>query len=356
LTKSAIAQESTTLEPLPINGAITALRSAANQRGADERFHQRVLEMQTLLAEDLAEVEEALAEVAMDGTAPATLAARHLVGLGGKRARPMSLLLSTACFGPIPPWARELAVVSELIHSATLLHDDVIDEGMERRGAATARRLWGNAMSVIAGDLLLVHGLERTLHYGPEAMPDLLEALRQLVNGEVVQLRCRTELDLSEETYHRVVLDKTASLFVWATRTGARLGGASSADQTRMGEFGKHLGLAFQLVDDVLDYVGEGTGKTLLADLKEGKATLPLVLAAQRMPILVDWVSCLHAGEAVSMEEISRAVVESGACDEVRLRATRTTEQALEALGPIPASPARLLLEQFACELAQRVA
>jgi octaprenyl-diphosphate synthase len=245
--------------------------------------------------------------------------------------------------------------VAELVHSATLLHDDVIDEGMERRGAATARRLWGNAMSVIAGDLLLVHGLERTFRYAPEAMADLLVALRQLVNGEVVQLRCRTELDLSEETYERIVLDKTASLFVWATRTGARMGGASPAEQAWMAAFGEHIGLAFQLVDDVLDYVGKETGKTLLTDLREGKPTLPLVLAVRRAPELLERVRRLHAGEPVPVEDISRDVVESGACEEVRARAAEATLRALESLSRLPPSPARLLLEQFARELGDRV-
>ncbi len=340
---------------LPIDGAVNALRSAAEQRGADQRFHDRMLEMQTLLAADLSEVEEALSHTALDGMPPANLAANHLVSLGGKRARPLALLLSTACFGTIPPWARQLAVVAELIHSATLLHDDVIDDGMERRGAATARRLWGNAMSVIAGDLLLVHGLERTLKYAPEAMPDLLVALRQLVDGEVLQLRCRTELDLSEETYERIVHDKTASLFIWATRTGARLGGANLDEQARMGEFGEHIGMAFQLVDDVLDYVGEATGKTLLSDLREGKTTLPLVLAVRRVPRLFELVRALHAGEPIPIDEISRLVVDSGACEEVRERAARGTERALAALRRIGRSPARLLLEQVAQELGGRV-
>jgi octaprenyl-diphosphate synthase len=341
--------------PHPIDGAVDALRFAANQRGADERFNERMLEMQALLAEDLSEVEEALALAARDGIAPASLAAAHLVNLGGKRARPLSMLLSTACFGTIPPWARQLAVVAELVHSATLLHDDVIDDGMERRGAATARRLWGNAMSVIAGDLLLVHGLERTLKYGPEAMPDLLAALRQLVDGEVLQLRCRTELDLSEETYERIVHDKTASLFIWATRTGARLGGANLDQQESMAGFGEHIGMAFQLVDDVLDYVAEGTGKTPLADLREGKTTLPLVLAVRRVPGLLEVVKSFHAGRDVPIGDISRAVIESGACDEVRDRATRATGRAVEALHRVPPSPARLLLEQVARELGDRV-
>src|SRR5690606_29292148 len=124
---------------------------------------------------------------------------------------------------------RELAVVVELVHSATLLHDDVIDEGNERRGAPAARRLWGNGISVLAGDLLLVQALEKTASVAPELSSDLLATLRRLVDGEIVQLRGRLELDPSPAVYDLILRDKTASLFAWATRTGARVGGADEA-------------------------------------------------------------------------------------------------------------------------------
>jgi octaprenyl-diphosphate synthase len=268
--------------------------------------------------------------------------------------RPVALLLSAACFGAIPAAARELAVVTELVHSATLLHDDVVDEGLERRGAPAARRLWGNAVSVLGGDLLLVHALERTSVHAPEMLADLIDTLRRLVDGEVVQLRGRAELDVSPETYERILRNKTASLFAWATRVGARCAGASAVDQGRMSVFGEQLGMAFQLVDDLLDYSGEQTGKTLFADLTEGKLTLPLVLAVARVPALADPLRRIHAGDRGPVDEVSRQVLASGACGEVRVRAAHHTERAIDALSGVGSGPAARLLELVARQLAHR--
>ena len=175
-----------------------------------------------------------------------------------------------------------------------------------------------------------------------------------LVDGEIIQLRGRTELDVSEATYERILLDKTASLFAWATRTGAAVAGASEAEQAHLADFGERLGFAFQLVDDVIDYAGEKSGKTLLADLREGKLTLPLVLTVEKQPELIRELRRIYAGDAEPVEAVSAAVRESGACDEVRLRAREYTRLGLEALRSIPASPARGLLEQVAIELTAR--
>jgi octaprenyl-diphosphate synthase len=243
-----------------------------------------------------------------------------------------------------------------LVHSATLLHDDVVDEGMERRGVSTSRLVWGNAISVLGGDLLLTHALQRTQQHAPEIMPDLITTLRRLVDGEIVQLRGRSELDVSEATYERILRDKTASLFAWSTRTGARLAGASLDDQERLAGFGERLGIAFQLVDDLLDYSGANTGKTLLTDLREGKLTLPLVLAVARMPELVQPLKRIYAGDGESVTLVSRAVVESGACEEVRRRAEGHTRSAVEALSSVRPGPARVLLESVAQQLAARAA
>src|SRR6185503_15991149 len=134
---------------LPVDAALSDLQKAAHLRAREGRLAERLAAVQGALKDDLGWVEQALASAVESGPRPATDAARHLVSLGGKRVRPLALLLSAACFGPVPPAARELAVVAELVHSATLLHDDVVDEGTERRGAPTSRRLWGNAMSVL---------------------------------------------------------------------------------------------------------------------------------------------------------------------------------------------------------------
>jgi len=336
--------------------AADILGRAAEAQAQGTRATERIATVQDILADDLSWIEAALSGAVDEGELPATLAARHLVTRGGKRVRPIALLLSAACFGKITPAARELAVVAELVHSATLLHDDVVDEGMERRGAPTSRLAWGNAISVLGGDLLLVHALSRTQACAPEVMPDLIATLRRLVDGEIIQLRGRSELDVSEATYDRILRDKTASLFAWSTRTGARLAGASLEDQERLAGFGERLGIAFQLVDDVLDYSGANTGKTLLTDLREGKLTLPLVLAVARMPELVQPLKRIYAGDREPVTLVSRAVVESGACEEVRRRASDHTRSAVEALSSVQPGPARILLESVAQQLAARAA
>jgi octaprenyl-diphosphate synthase len=348
------AQKVAEAPALGIDAAVGALRSAAEAKAPGERAEARLAEVIALFADDLAWVETALSSAATAGPSPATEAARHLVGNGGKRLRPLSLLLSAACFGRIPPAARELAVVAELVHSATLLHDDVIDDGDERRGQPASRKVWGNGVSVLAGDMLLVHALDRTSRNAPEIMPDLIATLRRLVEGEIVQLRGRVELDVSEATYRHILRDKTASLFSFATRTGARLAGASAEAELALSSFGEELGVAFQLVDDVIDYSGADSGKTLLSDLREGKLTLPLVLAVADRPELGAPLKRIFAGDREPVAFVSRAVIDSGACDEVRRRAREHTDRALGALEAVQRSPARSLLESVASELAAR--
>jgi octaprenyl-diphosphate synthase len=350
-----LANASSSAEP-PLAAAVDVLGRAAVAREAGPRLERRLAEVKALLGDELAALERSLRELSASATPPASEAAVHLVARGGKRVRPLALMLSTACFGPISALARDLAIVVELVHSATLLHDDVIDEGNERRGAPTARRIWGNGISVLSGDLLLVTALEMTLARAPQLMPDLLAVLRRLVDGEIVQLRGRLELDPTPETYERILRDKTASLFGWATSTGARIAGAPAAAQDAMGSFGEELGFAFQLVDDVLDYCGEQTGKSLLGDLAEGKLTLPLVLTLERQPELIDSLRRIQAGDLEPLASVGRAVHGSGALDVVRRRATRHTERAIAALCELVPSPARALLELLARELAARAA
>ncbi len=336
--------------------SVATLAAANAAHAQDARLERRIQSVQELLADDLMWIEGALAGAVQEGPSPGIDAAKHLVSRGGKRVRPIALLLSAACFGGINDKARHLAVVSELVHSATLLHDDVIDEGMERRGAPTSRLSWGNGVSVLAGDMLLVNALDRTSRHAPEVMPDLIGTLRRLVEGEIIQLRGRSELDVTEATYERILRDKTASLFGWATRNGARVAGASPADQERLSGFGERLGIAFQLVDDLLDYSGEHTGKMLLTDLREGKLTLPLVLAVARRPELAHALKRIHAGDREPVQLVSQAVIETGACDEVRRRASQYTQTAVEALSSLVPGPARVLLENVAAELARRAA
>lgn len=341
------------ISSLPIEAAIGVLEGSDTLH-PDARIESHLRAVREILGGDLSWLEQTLEETAGRGPSPGADAARHLISRGGKRVRPIALLLSAACFGPVPRAARELAVVAELVHSATLLHDDVIDEGGERRGAPAARLTWGNGVSVLGGDLLLVHALARAFEHAPEVLPDLVATLRRLVEGEIVQLRGRTRLDPSKDTYERILRDKTASLFGWATRSGGCVAGATHDEQDRLTSFGEELGMAFQLVDDALDYSSELCGKTLHCDLREGKLTLPLVLAVEREPSLLSLISSIRAGDHGPVPEVSRVVVQSGACEETRRRAAAHTAVAVDALRAIRPSPARTLLERVAFELSSR--
>lgn len=342
--------------------SLETLHEAGTADRAGPRVGARLADVVAFFRDDMEWIERELLRASGDGVAPATHAADHLLSSGGKRVRPLALLLSAACFtdgGRVPPSARELAVACEIVHAATLLHDDVIDDADERRGRRAARRVFGNAVSVLAGDLLLTHALERTQAAAapPHVLRELITTLRTLVDGEVVQLRGRTRLDLGEATYFRIVQDKTASLFVWATRAGAAVGGASAAQVDALGEYGARLGVAFQLVDDVLDYSGDAaaTGKGLLADLHEGKLTLPLLRAIARAPELMADVEAARAGDATAADRIHAAVRAGTACQEVRVLARQESDAALAALAGVPACPPREMLAQVARELAGRL-
>jgi octaprenyl-diphosphate synthase len=344
-----------------MNGAVAAveaLRGAATADRVGDRTARRIVDAHAIVGSDMAWVEAELARAANEGMSPGTLASAHLLGAGGKRVRPLAVLLSAACFGEIPPAARTLAVVAELVHAATLLHDDVIDDADERRARPASRKLWGNAVSVLAGDLLLTHALERCVEASPALLPSLVATLRRLVDGEIVQLRGRTRLDLSEETYFAVVRDKTSSLFAWAARAGAHVGGATPDGRDALEEYGTHLGVAFQLVDDALDYAGDraATGKALFGDLREGKITLPLVRAIAAAPALAPDVERTRNGDDTAARRLLAGVLESRACEDVRALARQETDQALAALSRVPAGPPRELLACVASELASRVA
>ncbi len=333
--------------------ALSNLREPA--RLAPNLTAARLEDALRFVGSDLAEVEARLRSWSEKGVAPGTDAARHLLLAGGKRVRPLLVLLAARAFGGVSAAALDLAAVAEMVHTATLLHDDVLDDAAERRGMPVARRVFGNAVSVLAGDLLLVRALEVAQRADSARFPDLLATLRALVEGEIVQLRGRTRLDPSEETYFRIVLDKTASLFGWAAAAGARTQGASATAQEALTRFGKHLGVAFQLVDDVIDYEGQETGKTLFTDLGEGKITLPLILALREDAALLPEVERVRAGDSAPMARIAARVRELGTADHVRARARVETEAALAALSSLPASPARDLLAKVAEDLTIRV-
>jgi octaprenyl-diphosphate synthase len=338
--------------------SIADLHETAVPERVGDRAASRVAEVRSLLSREMAEVEALIGEHVGAGVPPATDAARHLFDAGGKRVRPMALLLAHGCWRPIDERARGLAAAAELVHMATLLHDDVIDDGDQRRGRPTSRRVWGNAVSVLAGDLLLVEALRLGSAASAATWQELVATLGRLVDGEVVQLRGRLAVSLDEATYFEVVRGKTASLFAWALRAGAREGGAPEAAIDALGAFGGHLGVAFQLVDDVLDYDGDpsATGKSMLADLGEGKVTLPLIRAAAgdgaRVAALV---ADVRSGDAAAAERLAALVRASGACEHVRALAREETARAVAGLAVVPECRAREVLADVARGLTARV-
>ena len=209
----------------------------------------------------------------------------HIIGSGGKRLRPALVLISSGLFEPVKTQHHELAAIVEFIHTATLLHDDVVDESAMRRGKSTANHLFGNAASVLVGDFLYSRAFQMMVKLQNMRVMDVLsEATNIISEGEVLQLMNIHNAEVTEQEYLKVIHFKTAKLFEAATRLGAVISGANSTDETALAQYGMRLGTAFQLIDDVLDLSGDVNqiGKNLGDDLSEGKPTLPLLIAMQR--------------------------------------------------------------------------
>lgn len=252
------------------------------------------------VGEDLVQVEQALQSVprAKDVVGRSL---EHLLTLEGKRLRPLCVALSSRIADPSRPAPVNLATAVELVHSATLLHDDVVDAGTMRRGRPTARVMYGNAASVFAGDWLLIEALRRVQQAKlPEVTNNLLETIDEMIRAEALQLECRGRLVFDEATYFSIIEGKTAALFRWAMFAGGRAGGLDEAGCAALQAYGMDLGVAFQIVDDALDLVGDAaqTGKALFSDLHEGKMTFPLLVGAARDPALPGLVEEAMATEA----------------------------------------------------------
>jgi octaprenyl-diphosphate synthase len=237
-----------------------------------------------LVRDDLALVEREIAAQSGVAIEPVTEIANYLLEGGGKRLRPALLLLSSGAAGYRGPSAIRLGAVVELIHSATLVHDDVIDGALTRRGRPSTNARWGNHMSVLAGDWLYMRSFEMALRERNFAILDILIDLTQnMVQGELLQLTRLGQIDLTEPEATDLAYRKTACLFSGCARLGAVLGRQPKEIEESMAEYGRNAGLAFQLVDDLLDFTAspEQLGKPVLSDLKEGKVTLPLILALE---------------------------------------------------------------------------
>jgi octaprenyl-diphosphate synthase len=252
-------------------------------------------------------------------------------------------------------------VAAELTHSATLLHDDVIDDGPVRRGMPASRVIWGNTVSVLAGDWLLTRSLEITAGHpaADRALPALLATMRRLVEGEVKQLSLRGGFRATEQDYFQVIEGKTASLFGWACAAGGWAAGQEGAIPAALSRFGEGIGTAFQLVDDALDYAAdpEKLGKRLGADLVEGKATLPLIRALVAEPGLRARLAPIADGADPTDEvclEVIAAVKRTGGVDAARALAREHTRGALSALETLPDGVHRRALVESAVMLTER--
>lgn len=341
--------------------AILSQLGTTAERGVRPERAQAALAGVPTLPETLLALEQELGRATEDAEERLRGAARHLVSSGGKRIRPMvSLLACGACGGEMRR-AVPFAVAAELTHSATLLHDDVIDDGPMRRGQPASRVIWGNAVSVLAGDWLLTRALEIVAAEpaSPAALPALLATMRRLVEGEVLQLGLRGSFAASEQDYMAVVIGKTASLFGWSAAAGAWAAGITGEVPEALVRFGEGIGIAFQLVDDALDYAADPglLGKRLGTDLVEGKATLPLIRACEAEPALRDRLRRLVEGEAdgnAVAAEVIDVVKKVGGVESARALAREHTRTAMAALEEIPDGVHRRALREAAVSLTER--
>jgi octaprenyl-diphosphate synthase len=312
--------------------------------------------IQALAAADMAAVDALIRRRLASDVVLVNQVAEHLVAAGGKRLRPMLLLLAARALGHGGPDAHQLAAVVEFIHTATLLHDDVVDESDLRRGRKTANALFGNAASVLVGDFLYSRSFQLMVELDRlPVMRILADTTNAIAEGEVLQLLHVRNPDTDEPAYLKVIERKTAVLFAAATRLGALLAGADEATQQRLHDYGMALGYAFQIADDVLDYSADeaALGKHLGDDLAEGKATLPLIHAIlhsdaatrDRLRAIVE------AGEVEAMPEVLAAIEATGGLAYSRKRAddyADAAERALDGLGDNEAIAALRGLARYA--------
>jgi octaprenyl-diphosphate synthase len=278
--------------------------------------------------------------------------ADYIINSGGKRLRPALVLLSAGTFGEINSHHHQLAAIVEFIHTATLLHDDVVDESSMRRGQATANNMFGNAASVLVGDFVYSRAFQMMVEIqNMRVMEVLAEATNIIAEGEVLQLMNCHDADITDEAYLKVIHYKTAKLFEAATRLGAIVSGASGHDEQAMAEYGMRLGTAFQLIDDVLDFSdSQNIGKNLGDDLAEGKPTLPL-LYAMRNGTLQQRETIRRAimeGGLEDLPEVLEAVRETGALAHVRQLARHEADLACAAIAHLPLTQHRQALLKLA--------
>lgn len=277
----------------------------------------------------------------------------YIIDSGGKRLRPILAILAARAFGYEGKLHHLLAAIVEFIHTATLLHDDVVDESDLRRGRETANALFGNAASVLVGDFVYSRAFEMMVDVDSmRVMAILANTTNVIAEGEVMQLMNVHDAATTEERYLEVIQCKTAKLFEAATRLGAVICKRSSEEEQAMAKYGMHLGAAFQLIDDVLDYVSssEDMGKNVGDDLAEGKPTLPLIYAMrqgnEQQAALIG--KAIEQGGYAMIDEVQVILQQTGALEYTEAMAKREAEQAINQLKILPDSEYKQALEQLA--------
>ena len=294
-----------------------------------------------LVAQDMVKVDEVIADRLSSGVPLVGQVAQYIISAGGKRLRPVILLLTSGALNYQDARKFSLAAVVEFIHTATLLHDDVVDESTLRRGRPTANENFGNPASVLVGDFLYSRAFQMMVDAGSmRIMQVLADATNVIAEGEVLQLMNMHDASLDEEAYLRVIRSKTAKLFEASSRLAAILANASPELEEACAEYGQALGTAFQVIDDVLDYEGNAAemGKNLGDDLREGKATLPLILAMQRgTPAQKELVQkAIETGSVDQLSQVIAIVRETGALDGSRQAAMAEAQRAINAAQHLP--------------------
>ncbi len=329
---------------------LSTLQAVCDSQGLGD-LSVHLADLADLVKWDISELEQALQSLPR-GDSLVHSSANHLLRIAGKRLRPMCVVLASRMGTGLDAQTREFGVAVELVHCATLLHDDVVDLGDKRRGEPAARTLYGNAASIFAGDWLLVYALRRVRAAGmPDVLGRLLDIIEEMIFAESIQLENRGRIDARLETYMKVVEGKTAALFRWAMFAGARAGGLEPEACAALEVYGTELGVAFQLIDDYLDYAGDSVeiGKSPFTDLREGKMTHPVIVALGRDPklgpVLREWVESpeVEIGDARRVQLLA-SLRDSGALDATRELAVAKAEAACSAIADLPNSRAKSAL------------
>jgi len=308
------------------------------------------------LSQDMAAVNEVIrARMASRHAPRIPEVTAHLVDAGGKRLRPMLVLAAARLCGYAGPHHVSLAATVEFIHTATLLHDDVVDESGQRRGRPTANLLWDNKSSVLVGDYLFARAFQLMVEPGNLRVLSILsDAAATIAEGEVLQLTAAQDLRTTEEVYLQIVRGKTAALFAAATESGAEIAGADADVVAALRDYGDALGIAFQMADDLLDYEGDtgATGKNIGDDFRERKLTLPLIkaVAAADETERAFWVRTIEKGrqEAGDLDHALGLLAKHGALDATREAAFGWAATARAALEAVPDHPLRDMLSELA--------